>query len=708
MLKKILCVLCTLIILIPLATIPASADSSTSSDVGADVNLWTYDMWSNYYGDVDVTTKDFDFLRNIDIDIDYNYNFMRIDTSKTQINSVYLTSFVFNADDVFYPPTDSNINGFLLSDTQYSGNYYYLNNGAVVEFAANQNSNWSDDWYGYYFGMYYVDTINLINNYYIWLISDLDIYQSFVDVYPNFADQIYYCPDPLQSFLDYVDSQLYDDMFYDVYPLQDGYQNIIRFYDCFDSYYGKYQYDFYSDNMLNYLNSSCSIDSPIYYKSSAIDTGQQLDDTELQHNEMYYIYIPVDDDFSITDANDYLTTITSCIHFELGPVDFSTWYNDYIVPWLDRYNIDSNYRLITLKNVEPSTSDNPTVNTGDSKQNINLLRITFPSSYTFIESASDDGGFLMSGCRTMSTAQKVDISNGSIDDTAKDGVGSNIDGGDYLDDKDVDELLNDGWKNGYPNKSSYPYKITINKNGYVLYEIYFDKKPSIEANFYSDSQIAYDIDFNLTRGYIYAKQQNCYLDFDFRSETEDDYLTSDGTLSDTVTDDIKEAMAGEFGQIVKYLVYGGVTLAVDEAITNSDNYMDEKILRVWTNYTGQLTGVYRGYYVQFNWDLEQDSDFVKNNSDDDHNYSDDYLDDGDGFTDNNGNVHGGASEVPTEDPEYSGFNNDDFSFDENNLWDYANSFLNFSAKAFSVMPSFIWQLIACSIVIIIILRILGR
>ncbi len=711
MLKKIFCVLITLIILIPLCAIPASADSDVttgSSTSGTDVNLWTYKMWEEYYGEVDVTTRDFDFIREI---TDYDYNFISIDTANKQSNGYYIASYYLKGDEISYELTDT-LSGFLASDTEFTANRRYFNNSSVSNDLTVYYNNSLYDGYSINFGMYYSESINLVNNYYVWLVSDLNIYNSFVKAFPDFADQIYYCSDPTKSFLDYIDSLKYDDMFYDVYPLKDGYQNIIRFYDCWDSFYGKYTYDFYTDNMLNYLNSSYCIDSPIYFQGKGIDTGHQLDGAELQHNEIVHIYIPVPDDFSVTNANDYLTSIGTAVHYEKGPMDFSTWYNDYIVPWCKQFPINSEYKLITLKNVEPSTFDKPTVNTSDKKKDVNLLRIAFPSAYTFIESTSSEGGFLMSGCRTMSTALKVDISNGSVDNTAKDGIGSDIDGGDYSDDKDADELLADGWKNGYPNKSSYPYKITVNKNGYVLYEIFFDKKPKIKSNFYSDSQLAYDVDFNYTRGYVYAKQQNCYIDFDFRSQTEDDLMSSDGTLSDSITDEISEFQAKQaiaFSRIFDCLV-NGVSYIVSGEPSEKDysKYITEKVVRLWTNYTGQLTGAYRGYYVQFNWDLESDKDFIKNNSDDDHNYSEDFLDDGDGFVDNNGNTHGGAVELPTDGDVVNGFNNEDFSFDENSLWDYADSFLGFCARAFKVLPAFCWQLIACSIVIIIMLRILGR
>ncbi|MGO5078368.1 hypothetical protein ACTQ3J_11290 [Oscillospiraceae bacterium LCP25S3_E3] len=126
----------------------------------------------------------------------------------------------------------------------------------------------------------------------------------------------------------------------------------------------------------------------------------------------------------------------------------------------------------------------------------------------------------------------------------------------------------------------------------------------------------------------------------------------------------------------------------------------------WTNYTGKFPDNYNGFYCQFNWDLENSGHFQKNNSDDDYDYSNDYKKDN-GKKDNNGNTHGGAVGKPTEAPS-QGFNNTNFSFDDNTLWSYANQFLVFCARCFTVLPAWIWLLIASGIAIIIVLRILGR
>ncbi|MEE1155524.1 MAG: hypothetical protein UH241_10265 [Acutalibacteraceae bacterium] len=698
MLKRILCTfLCVLIILIPFSVISVSANehggsSGSLDDDLSNVNLWDYNMWS------DILPEGYQLPSDIDNYVGYQSQFFYGYTSEVLNSYAYVD---FWNSGMTFTNNDKDI-GLCSIGVAEPTDVYSLYVDRIDNIFSKKYENVS----GY---LWTLDNRIVSDESKVFIVNDLSVYKSMVSDMGSDEDKtIYYCDNIIQSLKDYINFLKYDEMFFDVYPVADGCQNIIRFYDCFDSYYGKYQYDFFEDNMLNYLNSSFSINSPIYYQPKGIDTNHQLDGAELQHNEMYYIYIPVPNDFNMSQTNEYLTSIGSAVHFEKGFMDFGSWYDTYIKPWLSRFNANSEYKLVTLRDVEPSTTDNPTVNTTDEKQDINLLRLTFPSAYTFLESSENNGGFIMTGCRTMSTGQKVDLSNGSIDNSAKDGIGANIDGGDYSEDKDRDDLLADGWKNGFPNKSSFPYKITVNKNGYILYEIYFDKKPTIQSNFYSDSQIAYDIDFNLTRGYVYAKQQNCYIDFNFRNDNEDDYLTSDGTLTDSATDKIRKSMANKFAQMVDCFVNGvGYFTQKDYEYVNYEKYLTQKIMRFWTNYTGQLTGVYRGYYVQFNWDLESDDNFIKNNSDDDHNYSDDYLAD-EGFTDNNGNIHGGAVDTPTESPDYNGFNNEDFSFDENNLWKYADSFLGFCARAFKVLPSFIWQLIGCSIVIVIVLRIVGR
>lgn len=686
MFKKIICIISTLIILIPLFAIPASATDT-------DVNLWTYKDWKNFFGET------FDFTKYTDTVIAKLEELSKNEKQFVWIKN-YSEMFSYECDDdgidIFSPDVSTPGFSFRTSSSKvYPYTYFY----------PTTTSYYSSTTAHMPFVPYSADEI--------YILSD---YNEYIEAVNSglFSDcsNIYYCKNPFQSLIDFIESLAYDNMFYDVYPLKDGHQNIIRFYDCFDSYYGEYQYDFYEDNMLNYLNSSFSINSPIYYQPKGLDTNHQLEGADLQHNEMYYIYIPVPDDFSISQTNEHLTSLGSAIHYEKGPIDFGTWYDTYIKPWLSKVSANSDYKLITLKNVEPSTTDNPTVNTTDKKQDINLLRLTFPSFYTFLESSEDDKGFIMTGCRTMSTGQKVNLSDGSIDDTAKDGIGSNIDGGDYLDDKDTDDLLANGFKNGYPNKSNYSYKITVNKNGYILYEIYFDRKPVVKSNFYSDSQIVYDVDFNLTRGYFYAKQQNCYIDFNFRNQNEEDYLYSNGNFIDNVTDDIKKSMANKFAQIVDCFVNGvGYFTQKDYEYVNYEKYLTEKIIRVWTNYTGQLTGVYRGYYVQFNWDLESDKDFIKNNSDDDHNYSDDFLDDGDGFKDNNGNIHGGGTSTDTslDTSVDEDFNFDEeFEFNTESLTNMISNFLKLLTKMFSVFPEWVWAVLFIGFSIIVACRLLGR
>lgn len=446
--------------------------------------------------------------------------------------------------------------------------------------------------------------------------------------------------------------------------------------------------------MLNYLNSSLSLKTDLYYTKEDVNSNEM--DTEYQHQENINLYIPVDDDFinshTASEVIDlYMEQIGYAVHFYDGPVDFRTWYNKYV----SKYLKNSEIKLVQLKDIEPSSDGNVTVNNTDSKKNCWFIRLPMPNYYSFLEN-HETGLALMTGCRTMSTAQLLDLSTGKINNGLN-GFGSDIDGADYADDKSRDDLLTDGWKNGYPNtKGDFPYKITMNKNGSTYFEIYFDKKPKIKANFITDSQISYDINFNLTKGYIYHKNYNCSYEFDFRSASDDDALNSNGFF-DSVTDDINNTFNDSYKKLCNFfgINYNYSTIAEFE-------------VRLWTNYTGSLTNnQYRGYYVQFNWDVEHDPNFIKTNSDDDHNYSDDYLQD-DPITDNNGNIHGGAVERPTEGSSNGFFNNDDFSFDDNTLWSYANQFLSFCAKAFRVLPSWVWALIGSGIVIIIVLRILGR
>lgn len=688
MLKKFVVIFLSALVLLSVPLTAIAVDTNNNSTIiddtsNSNINTWNWRMWSKLEADPNFVEYR-DTIENLDVLEKLN------EKDFICFLGAVGTNYPFFASDTPIVDFYQDNKGFMLRFDNLK-QYYdfrqfkYLYTETTPTYSLGSNL------------LYYSDYSSLFDSNRVFIVNDLDVYNQIVNHAQSNGfdtDNIYYCADPVKSFRDYVDASKYDDMLYDVYPLKDGYKNIIRFYDWADSYKGKLDFSFYDDYMLNYLNSSLSLKTDLYYTKEDVNSNEM--DTEYQHQENINLYIPVDDDFinshTASEVIDlYMEQIGYAVHFYDGPVDFRTWYNKYV----SKYLKNSEIKLVQLKDIEPSSDGNVTVNNTDSKKNCWFIRLPMPNYYSFLEN-HETGLSLMTGCRTMSTAQLLDLSTGKINNGLN-GFGSDIDGADYADDKSRDDLLTDGWKNGYPNtKGDFPYKITMNKNGSTYFEIYFDKKPKIKANFITDSQISYDINFNLTKGYIYHKNYNCSYEFDFRSAGDDDALNSNGFF-DSVTDDINNTFNDSYKKLCNFfgINYNYSTIAEFE-------------VRLWTNYTGSLTNnQYRGYYVQFNWDVEHDPNFIKTNSDDDHNYSDDYLQD-DPVTDNNGNIHGGAVERPTEGSSNGFFNNDDFSFDDNTLWSYANQFLSFCAKAFRVLPSWVWALIGSGIVIIIVLRILGR
>lgn len=124
-------------------------------------------------------------------------------------------------------------------------------------------------------------------------------------------------------------------------------------------------------------------------------------------------------------------------------------------------------------------------------------------------------------------------------------------------------------------------------------------------------------------------------------------------------------------------------------------------------------GSKKGNYLTFNWDAGAASDelnkfnpFYDGNGDN----LDPFFDPtNDNITDDEGNLVGQGDGSKPNKNNGSGFDfGDDFEFNADSLWRYANEFLNFCKNTFAVLPSFIWQIVATGFVIVVILRILGR
>lgn len=685
MFKKIMCIISTLIILLSISIVPVLADDTTQGvSSGPDVNEWTVNHWATYLSDIDLTAKDYSFINDI---VDYDYNFISIDTSKNQNNNYYLTSYYIKGSQLSYMATEAN--GYVISDSVFTGNYICFNNNTLGNNLNVVNNKSQYDGYSSLFGMYYHNSLNVVNNSFIWLVSDLSIYNSMVETYPNYSSQIYYCADPTSSFIKYI-SGVNIDLNKVVAP--DGFNKTgIKYSSGFDSPYGKYLIKPYEDEQENLVTAGLFSDLDIYY-DSYFNRGSSYD-----HSETIQFYIDVSDvfveeygytlfdyysnDWELPNMTDFFEKHFKVVHYEkdyLSPLEFFQ---------LSNSNITSLNNVISIEKVEESY----------------FLKFTMLSEYSVTYNVGVEPGtsnmsnsiLTFNGSKVTHTCQRIGAIVG--DDNNK-GLGSDISQADDSLSRPPtkDELKEHGFDYGYPNtQGSYPYKLTIYRNGVEYFQMYFSKMPSVSSTYYSDKCIDYGVNVSNMKVYMYFKEQHMSKAFDFTNNNQDVY-NSDLVKPGGAYDEIIFKPVDEFtGRLLNALL--GV---------NVSEFNNTYTLHFWTNYTGTFENM-NGFYCKFNWDLQNSGHFQKNNSDDMYDYTQDYMPE-DSFVDNNGNVHGGAVETPTEEPVYNGFNNSEFSFDENNLWDYADSFLNFCARAFKVLPAFIWQLIGCSMVVVIILRIVGR
>lgn len=120
----------------------------------------------------------------------------------------------------------------------------------------------------------------------------------------------------------------------------------------------------------------------------------------------------------------------------------------------------------------------------------------------------------------------------------------------------------------------------------------------------------------------------------------------------------------------------------------------------------------KGNYVTFNWDAGAATDeltwwnpFNQGNGNELDPF---YEENKDIITDDEGNPIGqGDGSKPGKDKD-SDFTFGEFEFNADSLWKYATEFLNFCKNAFAVLPSFIWTIFATSVVVVVVMRILGR
>lgn len=247
---------------------------------------------------------------------------------------------------------------------------------------------------------------------------------------------------------------------------------------------------------------------------------------------------------------------------------------------------------------------------------------------------------------------------------------------------DKDKLLNNGWKDGRPADTNYPYCIEVDYNGKAGLFIYSNSKPRVsKVDIISDTHKQFNIYMVGMYGYVYNAINNCYINYDF-------------TIKDGQKNFVQQ-------YLFKYFSYELHCLD------------DDLNLTLYENYKGFDTD-YKGTRVFFNWDITQD---LKLSADDLQKIQNNCKEDIGAFTDSNGNQHGGnLNNYSDEDKNKfneSGSNsnsttdnNFDFSFD--GIMNYCDSFFSFIQSAFSVFPASIWVLISLSIAMLVFLRVLGR
>lgn len=247
---------------------------------------------------------------------------------------------------------------------------------------------------------------------------------------------------------------------------------------------------------------------------------------------------------------------------------------------------------------------------------------------------------------------------------------------------DKDKLLKNGWKDGRPTDTNYPYCIEVDYNGKPGLFIYSNSKPKVsKIDIISDTHKQFNIYMIGMYGYVYNAINNCYINYDF-------------TIKDGQKNFVQQ-------YLFKYFSYELHCLDKDLNLT------------LYENYKG-TDNDYKGTRVFFNWDITQD---LKLSADDLQKLQNNCKEDIGAFTDSNGNHHGGnLNNYSDEDKNKfneSGSNSDsttdnNFDFSFNGIMNYCDSFFSFIQSAFSVFPASIWLLISLSIAMLVFLRVLGR
>lgn len=247
---------------------------------------------------------------------------------------------------------------------------------------------------------------------------------------------------------------------------------------------------------------------------------------------------------------------------------------------------------------------------------------------------------------------------------------------------DKDKLLKNGWKDGRPSDTNYPFCIEVDYNGKPGLFIYSNSKPKVsKVDIITNTHKQFNIYMVGMYGYVYNAINNCYINYDF-------------TIKDGQKNFVQQ-------YLFKYFSY-------------ELHCLDSNLnLTLYENYKG-TDNDYKGTRVFFNWDITQD---LKLSADDLQKLQNNCKEDIGAFTDSNGNHHGGnLNNYSDEDKNKfneSGSNSDsttdnNFDFSFNGIMYYCDSFFSFIQSAFSVFPASIWLLISLSIAMLVFLRVLGR
>lgn len=249
---------------------------------------------------------------------------------------------------------------------------------------------------------------------------------------------------------------------------------------------------------------------------------------------------------------------------------------------------------------------------------------------------------------------------------------------------DKDKLLNNGWIEGRPSDTSYPYCIEVDYNGQVGLFIYSNSKPTIsKIDIQSDNYKKFEIYMVGMYGYVYNAINDVYINYDF-------------TIKDGQKNIVQQ-------YLFKYFSYQLHCL---------DNDLN---LTLYENYKGTDTD-YKGTRVFFNWDITQDKR-IGVSDEQMQKLEENCKEDIGGFLDENGNNHGGNLNNYTDEDKNkfneSGSNSSntidnsfDFTFD--GIINYCDEFFRFIESVFGLFPSFIWVLVGASIAVLIALRVIGR